>query len=115
MPINISINYFLIFFNLFYYHFFYIFAKNKNMIDREEYFQRVIDKLDDYNVDDIDYDYLEEVIYKAIDDEVDYYKKKYEEGLITENNEVENEWEIVDDWDMFDNDILTSVLNQLGI
>lgn len=87
------------------------------MIDKEDYLNRLINKLNEYNIDDnIDYDYIENVIYKAVDDEVNYYKEMYEKESITKDNNIEDEWEeIVDDWDVFDNDILMSVLRQLGV
>jgi hypothetical protein len=64
--------------------------------DREYYIAAICDK---YSCDDIDVDLFFEAIEKAIDKTLDEY---------TENGKL-----LVDDWDIFDQDLDTNVSNEL--
>lgn len=78
----------------------------EDLIDKEDYHDRLIMHLDsDYNLGDIEYDELSEIVNNAINECVDRYSKTF----VDEDGNVE-----IDDWDMFDADIKTIVLNKLG-
>lgn len=72
-------------------------------IDREDYFERLSEKISsDYNTDHIDYATFSKAIYDAIDEQVRFYTK--DDGKM-----------YVDDWEEFDFDMWLSVLRKLGL
>lgn len=72
-------------------------------IDREEYFERLSEKISfDYSTDHIGYETFSKAIYDAIDEQVKLYTK--DDGKM-----------YVDDWEVFDFDIWLSAIKRLGL
>jgi len=72
-------------------------------IDREDYFERLSEKISsEYYTDEIDYEVFSKAIYDAIDERVRFYTK--DDGKM-----------YVDDWEVFDFDMWVSAINKLGL